>query len=125
MAVAGLPEPCNDHAHAIARLALAMRGVVGEVSKRHSEDLKIRIGIHTGNAVAGVIGMHKFAYDIWGDAVNTASAMESHGIPNEIQVSHASFIRLAKDFVFEPRGGVEIKGKGQMETYLLRRERPR
>jgi len=69
--------------------------------------------------------MHKFAYDIWGDAVNTASAMESHGIPNEIQVSHASFICLAEDFVLEPRGGVEIKGKGQMETYLLRCERSR
>jgi adenylate cyclase len=125
MAVAGLPEPRKDHAHAIARLALAMRQVVGEVSKRHGEDLKIRIGIHTGNAVAGVIGMHKFAYDIWGDAVNTASAMESHGIPNEIQVSHTSFMCLAEDFVLEPRGGVEIKGKGQMETYLLRCERPR
>jgi class 3 adenylate cyclase len=123
MAVAGLPEPRDDHPQAIARLALAMREVVGEVSKRHGEDLKIRIGIHTGNAVAGVIGMHKFAYDIWGDTVNTASAMESHGIPDEIQVSQTSFVRLAKDFVFEPRGRVEIKGKGQMETYLLRRER--
>jgi class 3 adenylate cyclase len=123
MAVAGLPEPRDDHPQAIARLALAMRQVVGEVSKRHGEDLKIRIGIHTGNAVAGVIGMHKFAYDIWGDTVNTASAMESHGIPDEIQVSQTSFVRLAKDFVFEPRGVVEIKGKGQMETYLLRRER--
>ena len=125
MAVAGLPEPRDDHAQAIARLAIAMREVVGKVSKHHGEDLKIRIGIHTGNAVAGVIGMHKFAYDIWGDTVNTASAMESHGVPNEIQVSEASFMRLAEDFVFEPRGPVEIKGKGQMVTYLLRRERPR
>jgi adenylate cyclase len=125
MAVAGLPEPRDDHPQAIARLALAMREEVGEVSKRHGEDLKIRIGIHTGNAVAGVIGMHKFAYDIWGDAVNTASAMESHGIPDEIQVSEASFMRLAEDFVFVPRGRLEIKGKEQMETYLLRRERRR
>jgi class 3 adenylate cyclase len=123
MAVAGLPEPRDDHAQAIARLALAMRGVVGEVSKGHGEDLKIRIGIHTGNTVAGVIGMHKFAYDVWGDTVNTASAMESHGIPNEIQVSHASFMRLSEGFVLEPRGAIEIKGKGQMETYLLRGER--
>ena len=75
--------------------------------------------------MAGVIGMHKFAYDIWGDAVNMASAMESHGIPNEIQVSEASFMRLAEDFVFVPRGRLEIKGKGQMETCLLRRERRR
>jgi class 3 adenylate cyclase len=124
MAVAGLPEPRDDHAQAIARLALAMREVVGEVAQRHGEDLKIRIGVHTGNAVAGVIGIHKFAYDVWGDAVNTASAMESHGIPNEIQVSHASFVRLAEGFVLVPRGAIEIKGKGQMETYLLRGERP-
>ncbi len=124
MAVAGLPEPRDDHAQAIARLALAMRKVVGEVSQHHGEDLKIRIGIHTGNTVAGVIGTHKFAYDVWGDTVNTASAMESHGVPNEIQVSHASFTRLFKDFVLEPRGAIEIKGKGQMETYFLRGERP-
>ena len=123
MAVAGLPEPRNDHAQAIARLALAMREVVGEVSQRHGEQLKIRIGIHTGNTVAGVIGMHKFAYDVWGDAVNTASAMESHGVPNEIQVSHASFMRLSDKFVLDPRGPIEIKGKGQMETYFLRGER--
>ena len=125
MAVAGLPEPRDDHAQVIARLALAMRELVGEVSQRHGEDLKIRIGIHTGNTVAGVIGMHKFAYDVWGDTVNTASAMESHGIANEIQVSHASFMRLSQDFILEPRGPVEIKGKGQMATYLLRAERPR
>ena len=125
MAVAGLPEARDDHPQAIARLALAMRQMVGEVSQRFGEDLKIRIGLHSGNVVAGVIGMHKFAYDIWGDTVNTASAMESHGLPNEIQVSHASFVRLAEDFVFERRGTIEIKGKGPMETYLLRSERPR
>lgn len=124
MAVAGLPEPRHDHAQAIARLALAMRDVVGEVSRRHGEDLRIRIGIHTGNIVAGVIGMHKFAYDVWGDTVNTASAMESHGIPNEIQVSHASFLRLSGGFILQPRGAIDIKGKGKMETYLLRGERP-
>jgi class 3 adenylate cyclase len=124
MAVAGLPEPRDDHAQAVARLALAMREVVGEVSQHHGENLKIRIGIHTGNTVAGVIGMHKFAYDVWGDTVNTASAMESHGIPNEIQVSHTSFMRLCDRFVLEPRGSIEIKGKGHMETYFLRGERP-
>ncbi len=125
MAVAGLPEPRDDHAQAIARLALAMRDVVGEVAKQHGEDLKIRTGIHTGSAVAGVIGVHKFAYDIWGDTVNTASAMELQGIPNEIQVSQASFLRLADEFVLQPRGAIEIKGKRQMQTYLLRGERPR
>jgi len=125
MAVAGLPEPRDDHAQVIARLALAMRDVVGEVSQRHGENLKIRIGVHTGNTVAGVIGIHKFAYDVWGDTVNTASAMESHGIPNEIQVSQASFLRLSEDFLLESRGPIEIKGKGQMETFLLRGERSR
>ncbi len=125
MAVAGLPEPRDDHAQAIARLALAMLDVVSEVSQRHGENLKIRIGIHTGSIVAGVIGMHKFAYDVWGDTVNTASAMESNGIPNEIQVSHASFRYLANDFILEPRGAIEIKGKRRMETYLLRGEQPR
>jgi class 3 adenylate cyclase len=93
MAVAGLPEPRNDHPQAIARLALAMRKAVSEVSQQYDENLRIRIGFHTGNVVAGVIGMHKFAYDVWGDTVNTASAMESRGIPNEIQVSQASFMR--------------------------------
>ena len=123
MAVAGLPEPRDDHPQAIARLALAMRKAVGEVSRGYGEDLKIRIGFHSGNVVAGVIGMHKFAYDVWGDTVNTASAMESRGIPNEIQVSEASFMRLSEHFIFERRGMIEIKGNQQMETYLLRGER--
>ena len=123
MAVAGLPEPRDDHPQVIARLALAMRKAVSEVSEAYGEDLKIRIGFHSGNVVAGVIGMHKFAYDVWGDTVNTASAMESRGIPNEIQVSQASFMRLSEHFVFERRGTIEIKGNQQMETYLLRGER--
>jgi class 3 adenylate cyclase len=123
MAVAGLPEPRDDHPQVIARLALAMRSAVNEVAQRYGEDLRIRIGFHTGNVVAGVIGMHKFAYDVWGDTVNTASAMESRGIPNEIQVSQASFMRLSEHFVFERRGTIELKANQQMETYLLRGER--
>jgi len=123
MAVAGLPEPRDDHAEAIARLALAMRTAVSEVAQQYDEDLRIRIGFHSGNVVAGVIGMHKFAYDVWGDTVNTASAMESRGIPNEIQVSHASFMHLSEHFVFERRGMIDIKGNQQVETYLLRGER--
>ena len=125
MAVAGLPEPRDDHAEAIARLALDMRDIVRDVSRRHGENLMIRIGIHTGNTVAGVIGMHKFAYDVWGDTVNTASAMESYGVPNEIQVSFASYLRLHEKFLLERRGAIEIKGKRQMETYFLRGERSR
>ena len=125
MAVAGLPEPRDDHAEAIARLALDMREIVRDVSRRHGENLMIRIGIHTGNTVAGVIGMHKFAYDVWGDTVNTASAMESYGVPNEIQVSCACYLRLHEKFLLERRGAIEIKGKRQMETYFLRGERSR
>jgi adenylate cyclase len=123
MAVAGLPEPRDDHPQAIARLALAMRKAISEIAQQYDEDLRIRIGFHTGNVVAGVIGTHKFAYDIWGDTVNTASAMESRGIANEIQVSQASFMRLSEQFVFERRGMIELKGNQQMETYLLRGER--
>jgi class 3 adenylate cyclase len=123
MAVAGLPEPRDDHPQAIARLALAMRKTVSDVSQNYGENLKIRIGFHSGNVVAGVIGMHKFAYDVWGDTVNTASAMESRGIPDEIQVSQASFMRLSEHFVFERRGTIELKANQQMETYLLRGER--
>jgi adenylate cyclase len=123
MAVAGLPEPRDDHPQAIARLALAMRKAVSDISQNYGEDLKIRIGFHSGNVVAGVIGMHKFAYDVWGDTVNTASAMESRGIPDEIQVSQASFMRLSEHFVFERRGTIELKANQQVETYLLRGER--
>ena len=123
MAVAGLPEPRDDHPQAIARLALAMRKAINEIAHQYDEDLRIRIGFHTGNVVAGVIGTHKFAYDIWGDTVNTASAMESRGIADEIQVSQASFMRLSEQFVFERRGTIELKGNQQMETYLLRGER--
>jgi class 3 adenylate cyclase len=123
MAVAGLPEPRVDHAEVIAKLALSMRDLVGDVAQRYGEELKVRIGIHTGEIVAGVIGTHKFAYDVWGDTVNTASAMESHGIPNEIQVSKESFSRLFDHFVLDARGLVNIKGKGPMETFLLRGER--
>ena len=123
MAVAGLPEPRVDHAEVIAKLALTMRHLVSNVSQSYGEELKVRIGIHTGETVAGVIGTHKFAYDVWGDTVNTASAMESHGIPNEIQVSKASFLRLFDRFVLDPRGLVDIKGKGPMETFFLRGER--
>jgi adenylate cyclase len=125
MAVAGLPEPRVDHAEVIAKLALSMRDLVSDVSQRYGEELKVRIGIHTGETVAGVIGTHKFAYDVWGDTVNTASAMESHGIPNQIQVSKASFSRLSDHFVLDPRGLVDIKGKGPMETFLLRGLRAR
>lgn len=120
MVVAGLPTPRPDHAHVVADMALAMR----EELKKHPVDgygrLQMRYGIHTGTVVAGVIGKRKFSYDLYGDAVNTASRMESQGLPDEIQVSEEVFLELRDRYVLEPRGPVEIKGKGIMNTYLLK-----
>ena len=106
-------------------MAIGMIEAVHETSKHFDERLEVRIGIHSGEVVAGLIGRHRYIYDVWGDTVNTASAMESHGIPNEIQVSKASFSRLSDHFILEARGLVDIKGKGRMETFLLRGERTR
>jgi class 3 adenylate cyclase len=112
MAVAGIPTPREDHAPAAAAMALAMQGAV-------PEGLKLRIGLHTGPAVAGVIGTRKFAYDLWGDTVNTASRMESHGEPGRIHVSRATHDRLANAFTLTRRGVITVKGKGEMETFFL------
>jgi class 3 adenylate cyclase len=119
MLVGGLPEPRPDHAHAVADMALAMIGVVERMNRDLPTPLQMRIGIHSGDVVAGVIGTHKFAYDIWGDAVNIASRMESHSMPNRIQVSAATQKHLHRDFRLESHGSVEVKGKGAMETYFL------
>ena len=110
MAVAGLPEPAADHVERIADLALAMRD--------HSP-LPIRIGIDTGPVVAGVIGESKFIYDLWGDAVTTASRMESHGLPGAIQVTARVRDRLGDRYRFAERGEIDVKGRGPMRTWLL------
>jgi class 3 adenylate cyclase len=123
MAVAGIPQPVADHATAIAHMALDMQAGVDAYAKRTSSELSIRIGIHTGSVVAGVIGTKKFIYDLWGDTVNTASRMESSGLPGRIQVTETTHKLLAEQFDFEPRGAIEIKGKGAMNTYLLVRQR--
>lgn len=119
MVVGGLPMPRADHAEAIAKMALEMNAKISQFSTKSGEAFQLRIGISSGPVVAGTIGLRKFIYDLWGDTVNIASRMESQGIPGVIQVSEATYELLQSQFVFERRGIMEIKGKGQMVTYLL------
>ena len=119
MAVGGAPTPRADHAQAVARMALEMRDLVAQRRFLGTRQLRMRIGIHTGPAVAGVIGTRKFAYDLWGDTVNTASRMESHGEPGRIHVSRATHDRLTRAFTLTRRGVITVKGKGEMETFFL------
>lgn len=118
MVVAGLPEPQVDAAGAIAEMALELQSLMVDHSSPKGP-VRLRIGVDVGPVVAGVIGTHKFAYDLWGDVVNTASRMESHGVPGRIQVTPRVKERLDGSYLFEPRGVVEVKGKGTMETYFL------
>lgn len=119
MVVGGLPVPRSDHAEAVAEFALAMQQEIEEFNQLKKQKFIMRIGINTGAVVAGVIGIKKFIYDLWGDAVNIASRMESHGIPGFIQVSSSTYELLKEKYVLEKRGIIEIKGKGEMTTYLL------
>ena len=119
MVAGGLPEPRADHALAVADMALAMIETVKRMNRDLPTPLQMRIGIHSGEVVAGIIGTHKFVYDIWGDAVNIASRMESHSLPNRIQLSAATYLHLRHRFRLEPHGTVDIKGKGPMATYFL------
>lgn len=119
MVATGLPEPRKDHAVAIAEMALAMKRELTRINQKNGIHIALRIGINSGPVVAGVIGTRKFIYDLWGDAVNTASRMESHGVPESIQVTEDTYQLLKDDYLFEARGGIEIKGKGTMNTYFL------
>jgi class 3 adenylate cyclase len=119
MVVAGIPQPMADHAEAIVRMGLDMQAAIKAFAARHQSDLTIRIGVHTGPVVAGVIGQKKFIYDLWGDTVNTASRMESHGVPGRIHVSEASAELVRGLFELDAREPIEIKGKGLMQTYLV------
>ena len=119
MVAAGVPVPRPDHAEAIAELALRIRDHMAN-NEFGGHRLEMRIGIHSGPVVAGIIGTHKFAYDLWGDTVNTASRMESGGIPGEIQATPEMHGHLkGNGYDFEPRGTIDVKGKGQMNTWLL------
>jgi len=119
MAVAGLPQSWPDHAARAARMALAMLDVTARVAAETGEKLALRIGLHSGPVVAGVIGRRKFTYDMWGDTVNTASRMESHGLPGAIHCTEATAMLLQGAFRLQARGAMEIKGKGEMNTFLL------
>jgi adenylate cyclase len=123
MVAAGLPIPRTDHAEAIAEMALAMQQLTMAFGEEVGEPLQIRVGINTGVVVAGVIGTKKFIYDLWGDAVNVASRMESSGEPGRIQVTTSTYERLKDAYLLEPRGTIQVKGRGQMDTYWLRGRR--
>lgn len=118
MVAGGVPMPRSDHAHAICDLALEMQRRV-ESRDFSGHHLRLRIGISSGEVVAGVIGTRKFSYDLWGDAVNMASRMESSGVPGRIQITEATRRLVESDFGIEPRGTVDVKGKGPMEVWFL------
>ncbi|QRO02037.1 PAS domain S-box protein [Archangium violaceum] len=119
MAVGGLSLPRSDHAEAMASLALAMRTELLKLGEQLQIPLHLRIGIHSGPVIAGVIGDKKFAYDLWGDTVNTASRMESHGVVDGIHVTEAVHERLRGRYRFQDQGVMHVKGKGPMRTWLL------
>ena len=124
MVVGGLPKERENHAEAIAEMAIAMQHQIRSFNYRAGIDIKIRIGINTGPVVAGVIGQKKFIYDLWGDAVNIASRMESHGIPGKIQVTESTYHQLKDQYHLELRGNMPIKGTGDMNVYFLHHRLP-
>jgi adenylate cyclase len=119
MAAAGVPVPAGDHATRAAHLSLDMLDVVARFNERTSHALQVRIGLATGPVVAGVIGRRSYLYDVWGDAVNTASRMESYGVAGRVQVSESARQLLGEAFLLEERGALEVEGQGEMKTWFL------
>jgi guanylate cyclase len=119
MVAAGVPSPRPDHARALALMALDMQAAMRSADEVGHLGLELRVGINSGPVVAGVIGRKRFLYDLWGDAVNTASRMESHGTSGRIQITRSTKELLEDEFVCEPRGTVTVKGKGEMETWYV------
>lgn len=124
MVVGGLPDPQPNHAEAVAEMALDMHSATERLGKELGVPLALRIGINSGQVVAGVIGEQKFAYDLWGDSVNVASRMESHGIEGSTQLTESAYQRLKENYICEPRGSIDVKGKEKMKTFFLRGRRP-
>jgi guanylate cyclase len=119
MVAAGLPIPRHDHATVVTELALDIRAYFERGVFLEGHPLNCRIGINSGPIMAGVIERKKISYNVWGDTVNTASRMQSHGVPGQIQVSEITYELIKEDFVCEKRGTVNVKGKGEMEVWLV------
>jgi class 3 adenylate cyclase len=124
MVVGGVPERSDDHTTRVAAMGLDMLTAVAELERVAGLGIALRVGMHTGQVVAGVIGKKKFSYDLWGDTVNTASRMESHGAPGRVHVTEETYERLREAFALSPRGTIEVKGKGEMRTWFLDRRKP-
>ncbi len=124
MVAGGIPEPCPNHAIAIANMALDMQTVIQKFLDDDGNPFELRIGISTGAVVSGVIGLKKFSYDLWGSVVNIASRMESQGVPGKIQVTEVTYHYLMETFEFTKRGTVNVKGWGEMTTYFLNCRKP-
>jgi len=126
MVAAGVPRPRLDHAQALAHLALDMCAFIKSRTFKASRPVDFRIGINSGPVIAGVIGRKKFVYDVWGDAVNLASRMESHGAGGAIQITEATYQLIKDEFKCEPRGTIAVKGKGEMNVwYIIDEKNPR
>ncbi len=125
MVVGGVPNARADHAIAVADMALEMQTVLADTAAKTGKNLMMRIGINSGPVVAGVIGSIKFSYDLWGDTVNVASRMEHYGLPGVIQVTETTYALLQHHYIFEARGAIKIKGKGDVEAYILKGRYPK
>lgn len=119
MVVSGVPVARSNHAAAAVRLGIEMLDAARHMQDPNGRSVSIRVGIASGPVVAGVVGTRKFFYDVWGDAVNVASRMESTGVPGRIQISSETYARVSDQFEFESRGPIDVKGKGKMTTWLL------
>ncbi len=119
MVASGVPQRRPDHARALVCMALDMRDFIRDHRFANGQHVDFRIGINSGPVIAGVIGKRKFVYDVWGDAVNVASRMESHGMGGAVQITRATYELIKDDFVCEPRGALNVKGKGEMEVWLV------